>query len=78
MDGVGGMADNGVGGCGMVADDGVRLMLLCCGSFRLLDRGSGVLAKTNTSSSKDRGVGKRTTENILGAFTTGSPLDFWL
>lgn len=50
----------------MVADAGVLLEELACDCLRLLERGSGVLAKTWTSSSTDCCVGKRTVVKILG------------
>lgn len=43
VEGVGGIADRGVGGWGTVAEAGVRLRL-DCDCLRLFGRGSGVLA----------------------------------
>ncbi len=42
--GVDGTAESGVGGCGMVAEAGVRGTVLVVDSFRLTERGSGVVA----------------------------------
>lgn len=68
MVGVEGTADRGAGGCGIVAEAGVREAALACDCFRLFERGSGVLAHAKTSSSTDCGVGNNTVVNIFGPF----------
>lgn len=67
MEGVGGIADRGVGGWGRVAEAGVRLRL-DCDALRLFGRGSGVLAWIKTSSCNESGVENRTVVKILGPF----------
>lgn len=65
MVGVGGTADEGVSGCGIVAEAGVRARP-ACDCLRLFDRGSGVFEYMKSSSCSESGVGNRTAVNIFG------------
>ena len=65
VEGVGGTADNGVGGWVIVAEAGVRLLIWDC-LRAMFARGSGVLACMRTSSSSVKGVENSTVVKTLG------------